>query len=95
MIVADAVLGSIAIGVAASLAAMIWPFRRGASGIALNIVTGVLGATGAALISYAVAPSPAMPEHLFFAAVGAIAALGMVHALWARRAHERRPRPQA
>ena len=86
----DIVLGWIAIGAAASLAAMIWPFRRGALGVALNLLTGIGGAIGMALVSYLVWPSPhTAPARLLFAAIGAIGALWLVHAAWSKYARGR------
>src|SRR5258708_4935513 len=88
----DTVLACIAIGSAAALAGMIWPFRRGALGVVVNLLTGVLGALVAALLSYAFLPySPHgdTPTRLAFAALGALAALGIVHA-WALRRAARR-----
>jgi len=87
----DMVLGWAAIGMAASLAGMIWPFRRGAVGVVANLLVGEIGALVAGLICYVYLPW-ARQEHayasLFFAALGAIAALGIAHiahAGWARR----------
>lgn len=82
----------IVIGVAASLAGMIWPFRRGAIGVIANVVAGAAGAVLAGFASYAVLPwarHEDTPARLFFAALGAIAALGLVHAAYARHAHAR------
>jgi uncharacterized membrane protein YeaQ/YmgE (transglycosylase-associated protein family) len=91
MILADSVFGWIAIGVAASLAGMIWPFQRGAVGVVLNFVIGVGGSVAAALLSFLVLPGAHdAPARLAFAAVGALAALGAAHALWTRRANARR-----
>jgi len=86
---ADTVFGWVAIGTAASLAAMIWPFRCGALGVAVNIAAGVGGAIAVALSSYLVVPSPSAqdgPVRLLFAAIGAIASLCLVHAVWSRYA---------
>jgi uncharacterized membrane protein YeaQ/YmgE (transglycosylase-associated protein family) len=88
---ADSIFGWIAIGAAASFAGMIWPFRRGAIGIVLNLLFGIGGAVTLALASFLVVPGPhATPLRLAFAAVGALAALGIAHALWNARGHERR-----
>ena len=46
----DTVLAWVAIGAAASLAGMIWPFRRGALGVELNLLAGILGAILAGLL---------------------------------------------
>jgi uncharacterized membrane protein YeaQ/YmgE (transglycosylase-associated protein family) len=101
---ADSVLGWMAIGAAASLAGMIWPFRRGAAGVVVNLVAGVVGAVVGALLSYLVvpwAPHGDGPARLVFAALGALASLGLVHAAWIRNARSRsarargRPTPTA
>ncbi len=94
MITTDSVLGWAAIGAAASLAGMIWPFRRGAFGALVNLVVGIAGALAAAFLSYPLLPSTsrgAAPVRLFFAAVGALLALAVVHAAWELRVrrHER------
>jgi|SRR5258708_4553876 uncharacterized membrane protein YeaQ/YmgE (transglycosylase-associated protein family) len=87
----DMVLGWVAIGMAASLAGMIWPFRRGAIGVVANLLVGETGALVAGLICY-VLLSEGGQEHayasLLFAALGALAALGIAHvahAGWERR----------
>jgi uncharacterized membrane protein YeaQ/YmgE (transglycosylase-associated protein family) len=88
----DTVLAWIAIGAAAALAGMIWPFRRGVMGVLVNLLTGVLGALVAALLSFLVLPYSThgdTPVRLSFAALGALAALGIVHA-WALRRSARR-----
>ncbi len=85
----DSVLGWIAIGAAASFAGMIWPFQRGMAGVILNLLFGVGGAVLVALASFLVVPGAhAAPVRLAFAAVGALAALGLAHALWYTRGHE-------
>jgi len=79
----DEVVAWVAIGAAASLAAMVLPFRRGVAGIVLNIVACVAGAVVAGLISTLAIPlgrPHAGPWHLFFAALGAMAGLLAVHA---------------
>ncbi|HXN33580.1 MAG TPA: hypothetical protein VN894_17040 [Polyangiaceae bacterium] len=85
----DTLIASMAIGAAAALAGMILPFRRGATGIAVNLLAGILGALLAALLSFAVLPSGRQgetPGRLLFAALGALATLGAVHAWAGRRA---------
>ena len=82
-----------AIGAAAALAGMIWPFRRGAIGIAVNLVAGIGGALLAALVSLAVLPREGhaqSPGRLLFAACGALASLAVVHAWSGRRVRARR-----
>jgi uncharacterized membrane protein YeaQ/YmgE (transglycosylase-associated protein family) len=84
------------IGLAAAIAGWIWPFRRGVAGIAVNIVTAIVGAIGAPLLGVAVrlAGSVDDPKCLPLAAVGAILALAITHAVWGRATyvtrHERR-----
>jgi uncharacterized membrane protein YeaQ/YmgE (transglycosylase-associated protein family) len=85
-------LAWIAIGAAASLAGMIWPFRRGAVGVVLNLLAGILGALLAGLLSYVVLPRTShgeTPARLTFAALGALAMLGLVHAAWLRMTGQR------
>jgi uncharacterized membrane protein YeaQ/YmgE (transglycosylase-associated protein family) len=94
----DMVLGWVAIGMAASLAGMIWPFRRGAIGVVANFLVGESGALVAGLICY-VLLSRGGQEHayasLLYSAIGAFAALGIAHvahAEWARRVRQH-PQP--
>ncbi|HSY21731.1 MAG TPA: hypothetical protein VK841_06435 [Polyangiaceae bacterium] len=85
----DSIFGWIAIGAAASFAGMIWPFQRGAAGVALNLLLGIGGAVLLALASFLVVPGAhAEPVRLAFAAVGALAALWIAHALWSTRGQE-------
>jgi uncharacterized membrane protein YeaQ/YmgE (transglycosylase-associated protein family) len=91
----DNVLGWIAIGAAASLAGMIWPFRRGAVGVVVNLLAGTSGALLAVLASYAFLPAQGAGAtsdraRLFYAALGAIASLGILHAAWNRVIDRRR-----
>ena len=88
MLSPTAVLGWLAIGLAASLAGMIFPFRRGAAGVVLNSLVGMAGALVAVLVSYWVIDGarPDAPVRLAFAAVGAWVGLGLTHALWVSRA---------
>jgi len=72
----EAWYASAAIGVAASLGGMIWAFRRGVLGVLANFAAGI----GGALVGSALAPGP---PHFFFAGVGAIAALLLLHVGWA------------
>jgi uncharacterized membrane protein YeaQ/YmgE (transglycosylase-associated protein family) len=84
----DAVLGWVAIGTAAALAGMIWPFRRGAVGIVINLLTGIAGALVAVLLSYLVLPPSggrSGPARLLVAALGALSGLGVVHSVWMHR----------
>ena len=87
MIGVETVLASVAIGMAASLAAMIWPFHRGTVGVVVNLVVGAAGAVAGALFGYFVLPSGQNePTYtlLVFPAIGALAALGIAHLGWAR-----------
>ncbi len=91
----DTVFGWIAIGVAASLAGMMWPFQRGALGILVNLFVGILGAVLGALSSFLVLPWAThreTPARLFFAALGALACLAIVHGTWVRVAESLRTR---
>jgi hypothetical protein len=98
---ADMLLGSIAIGIGAALAAMPWPFRRGLVGVVLNLVAGAGGAVGLTALSYGFLPRQG-PVHLVFATVGATLVLLVAHGLWfwiAARAHRlaqvsQRPAPR-
>ena len=93
---ADALLGPAAIGAAASLGGMIWAFRRGVLGILANFAAGIGGALIGGALAEASSPhgllrgpaipgipAPAGPSALFFAGVGAIAALLVLHVVWA------------
>ncbi|HEX8792325.1 MAG TPA: hypothetical protein VF765_15330 [Polyangiaceae bacterium] len=84
-----------AIGVAASLGGMIWAFRRGVFGVLANFAAGIGGALLGGALAAASAPhavfrgpaipgipAPAGPSPMFFAAVGAIAALLVLHVVW-------------
>jgi uncharacterized membrane protein YeaQ/YmgE (transglycosylase-associated protein family) len=75
----------VGIGLGASIAGMIWPFRRGAAGVVLNAAIGIGGAILAALIGgllrvYAWNSSTSF----LFAAVGAITALVIAHVVYAK-----------
>jgi uncharacterized membrane protein YeaQ/YmgE (transglycosylase-associated protein family) len=93
MIESSSLFAWLAIGAAASLAGMIWPFRRGVLGVVVNLVVGAAGAVLVALLSYTVLPrsgDPLTTARLLFAAVGALAALGFTHAIWLRQADRKR-----
>jgi hypothetical protein len=86
----DILLACIAIGAGAGLAAMVWPFRRGAIGVVLNIVTGVAGAVGVVAISYRFFPVFDRTA-LALATGGAIGVLLLEHGVWfALAAYKRR-----
>jgi uncharacterized membrane protein YeaQ/YmgE (transglycosylase-associated protein family) len=79
-----------AIGAAASFAGMIWPFQRGATGIFLNLVFGMGGAVLVAFASFLWLPGPhESPARLAYAAIGALAVLGLAHLLWYSRGASR------
>ncbi len=89
-------LACLAIGVAASLASMIWAFRRGWPGILANLGAGIAGALVGGIIGHAIAPgaqtisgpaipglpAPAGPPELFLAGLGSILALVAIHLAW-------------
>lgn len=92
---ADAFIGAAAIGAAASLGGMIWAFRRGVLGVLANFAAGIGGALVGFALAQANSPerllrgpavpgipAPAGPAHLFYAGVGAIAALVLLHVAW-------------
>jgi uncharacterized membrane protein YeaQ/YmgE (transglycosylase-associated protein family) len=89
MNVLDSVLGWMAIGAAASLAAMVWPFLRGGAGVYIKLMLGPLGAVAGAVISHVILPNEPPQERLFFAAVGAIVVLGVAQVGWMRYARAR------
>jgi uncharacterized membrane protein YeaQ/YmgE (transglycosylase-associated protein family) len=82
----------VAIGLAASLAAMILPFRRGAGGIAANLIAGAVGGPLGAMVLGAILPRARPGMQLGFAAIGALVALAIVHVGWQAfaSAHARR-----
>jgi uncharacterized membrane protein YeaQ/YmgE (transglycosylase-associated protein family) len=81
---ADSLLGWMAIGAAASLASMVWPFLRGGAGVILKLILGPLGAIAGAVISHLILPNEPPAERLLFAAVGAIVALAATQYGWNR-----------
>jgi uncharacterized membrane protein YeaQ/YmgE (transglycosylase-associated protein family) len=85
----DSVLGWMAIGAAASLASMTWPFLRGGAGIFIKLMLGPLGAVAGAVISHAILPRESSNERLFFAAVGAIVVLALSQVAWQRYARSK------
>jgi uncharacterized membrane protein YeaQ/YmgE (transglycosylase-associated protein family) len=83
MVSIDEILAWTAMGGAASLGGRIWPFRRGLVGVFLNVVVAVVGALGLGLLSGAFLPrAHAGATRLAFAALGAIVALLLSHAVW-------------
>jgi uncharacterized membrane protein YeaQ/YmgE (transglycosylase-associated protein family) len=92
MIGFDDVLAWIAIGVAASLAGMIWPFRRGAVGVMVNIAIGAIGAVALASLSDAfLSAEHRGPLRLLFAALGSVGALLIAHGAWELRVRHMGP----
>lgn len=83
------VLSWMAIGAAAAIAGMIWPFRRGTMGVLVNLVAGILGAIAFGLAAGGLLAARA-PLRLCFAALGALVALLGTHALWNRYVRDRR-----
>jgi hypothetical protein len=84
-----------AIGAAASLGGMIWAFRRGVLGLVANFAAGIGGGLVGGALAHARhpehvlngpaipgIPAPAGPFNLFFAALGAISALVVLHVAW-------------
>jgi len=78
----DSVLGWVAIGAAASLAALMWPFLRGGAGVFIKLVLGPFGAVIVAQLSRLVLPHESPAEQLLFAPVGAIASLVVLQIGW-------------
>ena len=89
MSIVDSLLGWLAIGAAASLAAMIWPFLRGSAGVIVKMLLGPLGAILGAVASKAVLPDESPAERLIFAAVGALVVLGLAQLAWLRYARSK------
>ncbi|HEY8088387.1 MAG TPA: hypothetical protein VIF09_11095 [Polyangiaceae bacterium] len=82
--------GWVCIGLGAALAALVWPFRRGVLGVALNSSAAIAGAVGAASLGVTLGLSRDDPRCLPVAVAGAFALLGLVHVSWTRP----RPRPR-
>ena len=82
----EVLLAWIGIGLAASIAAMIWPMRRGVAGIAINATIGIGGALSLGLLGHFLHlyGRLASAQSFFFAAVGAILALTISHISWWR-----------
>jgi uncharacterized membrane protein YeaQ/YmgE (transglycosylase-associated protein family) len=91
MSVADSLIGWLAIGAAASLAGMIWPFLRGSAGVVLKLLLGPAGAIAGGLISKAILPSETQGLQLLFAALGALLVLGASQVAWVRYARQKSP----
>jgi len=85
----DSLLGWVAIGAAASLAGMIWPFLRGGAGVVVKMLLGPLGAIAGGVISHAIAPDESRAEQLIFAAAGALVVLALSQLAWGRYARSK------
>ena len=87
----------IAIGLGASIAAWMWPFRRGVSGLVINALAAVAGAVALGLLGRLLGfDAPGVgTRSLIFSALGAVGALVLVHLVWARFAQRPIPRPPA
>jgi uncharacterized membrane protein YeaQ/YmgE (transglycosylase-associated protein family) len=85
----DSVLGWMAVGAAASLAAMVWPFLRGGAGVIIKLLLGPLGAIAGAVLSHVILPEETPAERLLFAAIGAILALAGAQVMWHRYARSK------
>jgi multisubunit Na+/H+ antiporter MnhB subunit len=75
---------------------MIWTFRRGALGVAINALVAIAGAILVPVISFIIMPPSngadrhEAPGRLLLAALGALVALAVAHAVWTWRAHQTR-----
>jgi uncharacterized membrane protein YeaQ/YmgE (transglycosylase-associated protein family) len=93
MITLTHILGWLGIGLAASLAALVWPFMRGPSGAVVNIVLGTLGSVLGPMLAIVIGHvSPAAPVCIACAAGGAIVTLVLGHLTWSGQAWATRPR---
>lgn len=76
----------LAIGAAAGLAGMTWPFRRGIPGAVTNLLLGMLGGLLGPFAMIALCGvSPEAPESLASAAGGALGLLALGHLFWFAR----------
>jgi uncharacterized membrane protein YeaQ/YmgE (transglycosylase-associated protein family) len=77
----EVMLAWVGIGLAASIAAMVWPMRRGVLGVVINGVVGVAGAVSLGLLGHFLHlyGRYTSAQSFFFAAVGAILALTIAH----------------
>jgi uncharacterized membrane protein YeaQ/YmgE (transglycosylase-associated protein family) len=75
---------------------MIWPFRRGAVGVLLNVLAGMTGALLAVLFSYVVIQGAGAesPLRLAFAALGSWVGLVIVHVAWTSWSRHAQAHPQ-
>jgi uncharacterized membrane protein YeaQ/YmgE (transglycosylase-associated protein family) len=85
----DSVLGWLAIGAAAGLAALMWPFLRGGTGALIKLALGPAGAVAGAAGSRLLIPREPAIACLVFAAGGAVASLLALHVVWHRYAHSK------
>ena len=89
MSILDSLIGWLAIGAAASLAGMVWPFLRGGTGVIVKMMLGPAGAVAGGLISRAILPSESQGTQLIFAALGALVVLGVSQIAWVRYARSK------
>jgi|GEM_PF-1565262 uncharacterized membrane protein YeaQ/YmgE (transglycosylase-associated protein family) len=82
MLIMSYLIGWIFIGLAASLGASLWPFRRGLLGIAMNIGAGIAGAVGLAHVGMALGLPQRDPLTMVFAGGGAFVMLAIAHGIW-------------
>jgi uncharacterized membrane protein YeaQ/YmgE (transglycosylase-associated protein family) len=85
----DSTLGWMAIGAAASLAALMWPFLRGKVGVIIKLLLGPLGAVAGALLSHLLLPNEPASLRLIFAAAGAVVSLLVLQIVWHRYSRSR------
>jgi uncharacterized membrane protein YeaQ/YmgE (transglycosylase-associated protein family) len=80
-----------AIGLAASMAAMMWPARRGLGGIPMTLTVGIGGSIVVGLLAwwFHVVPDPKSARAYMVAAVGATLCLFAMHILIERHARVR------
>jgi uncharacterized membrane protein YeaQ/YmgE (transglycosylase-associated protein family) len=71
-----------AIGAGASIAGNLWHARRDGTGVVLKLIAGPAGAVLAGTLAAFWLPRGAPGSRLFDAAVGGIAALGLLHWVW-------------
>jgi hypothetical protein len=71
-----------AIGIGAGIAGNLWHARRDGMGVALKLIVSPAGAVLAGSIAALWLPHGRASVRLFDAAVGAIAALGLLHGVW-------------
>jgi len=80
-----------ALGLAASLAGMMWPTRQGWGGVPLTLAVGIGGSVVVGLLawSFHVVPDPESARAYMTAAIGGMASLFAMHVLVERNARVR------